>query len=73
MDNFLQYVNTKGLKTSLRGNVAAEPVQTVTLGGTNRRGQEGIGISAATSEDGGELVRLVHAVAKDASIFGSGP
>ena len=72
MEALISYVVENGLRVSLRPNVANIPVPTLTLGIVNKR-SEGFGISAATSEDKFELLRLAHVVASDQLLAGHPP
>lgn len=55
-----------------RPNVSASFVSSCTVGLVNQRAN-GFGIAVATFEDKGELLRAVHAVARDPSIEGFAP
>ena len=72
MDALLELVKSGALPLpkTFRGNVSPVPVCSITVGAVNQRASAGLGIAAATLLDQGFLLRLLHDVAKDGSLYG---
>ena len=73
MESLLDFVRGAALPKTVRANVCGEErITSVTMGAVDQRSQ-GVGVSGATLLHHGYLTKLLHAVAKDASLAGEAP
>ena len=72
MEALLAFISENCLPKTVRANVSSESVCSLTVGVVDRRA-EGYGISAATTLHRGLLTRLLHDVARDATLEGERP
>ena len=72
MDALVEFLGRAALPLNVRPNVARDKVHSVTLGAVDGRAR-GYAVSAATTLHRGELLRLLHGVARDGGLQGEGP
>ena len=73
MDALVDFVREATLPKTVRANVSEERITSLTVGAVDQRSHHGVGVSGATLLHHGYLTRLLHAVAKDASLLGEAP
>lgn len=72
MEALLDFARGAALPKTVRANVSEERITSLTVGAVDQRAH-GMGVSGATLLHHGYLTRLLHAVAKDASLLGEAP